>query len=410
MGRIKDEHYWTSHAHGINQITVKRVMDVDRIFDNMIRCTKCILPETFPDIELDENGVCNYCLNYKPTKVYGEEELEKVLDKYRDKGAKYDCLVPVSGGRDSAFVLYKIVKEYDMRTVAITIESWSTKEAIRNLKKMTQILNVKHVFLKDEKSLNKARQNRKQRFHAWLKKPSISLIIPIMTPADKTMNWQLYRYAKENEIPLVLGGNNVGNSSFEFEHFKTGFLGVFPDDRGIFTTTDRIKLAFLFGYEYMGNFRYLRWSSLEELVKGFLVYYFFGDLFRPKGVEMLGFYDYVYWNEREILSTITKELDWKGAPDTTATWRTDDRYSSLYNYLYYSLVGFTEHDEMYSKMIREGQISREEALKRCIADHIPRMPSLVDIFVELDVTKKQVDQVLEQYRAKLLSKTLRRKL
>ena len=135
--------------------------------------------------------------------------------------------------------------------------------------------------------------------------------------------------------------------------------------------------------------------------------YFFGDLFKPKDVKMVNLYDYVYWNENEILATITKELDWRGAPDTKSTWRIDDRYSSLYNYLYYKLVGFTEHDELLSKMIREGQISREEALKRCIEEQTPRLPSLADIFEELEITKEEVDEVLEQYSEKLLSKILK---
>ena len=85
----------------------------------------------------------------------------------------------------------KSLNAFEILTVAVTIESWSTKEAIRNLKRATEILGVKHVVLKDEKALKKADITRKQRFHAWLKNPSINLIIPIITPADKTMNWQL---------------------------------------------------------------------------------------------------------------------------------------------------------------------------------------------------------------------------
>ena len=53
--------------------------DIGKYFANMRRCTKCVLPETFPRIKYDENGVCNYCLNYESVKVLGEIELEKVL-------------------------------------------------------------------------------------------------------------------------------------------------------------------------------------------------------------------------------------------------------------------------------------------------------------------------------------------
>jgi len=368
----------------------------------MKRCTKCILPETFPKIVYDENGVCNYCLSYKSIKVYGEKSLLDIMNKFRNQGDKYDCIVPISGGRDSSFVLYNIVKKYKMRTLAVTIDfGFSTDEAINNMQSITKTLNIDHIILKDEKAINLAKQNFKNRFHAWLKKPSINLIIPMITSADKTQNLRLYKYAKDNDIHLLF----FGSGTFEQEHFKTGYLGVFPDEKGVYRFTDKIKLAFLFGFEFIKNYHYFQWSIFRELIYLFYQYYFGpSDINKPQDVSMIGFYDYVSWNEKEILSTITTELGWKGASDTTTTWRIDDRYSTLYNYIYYKLVGFTEHDELYSKMIREGQISRKDALKRCKADHIPRIPSLMDIFKELEVTKEEVDEALERYRTKLLKK------
>jgi len=61
------------------EMAVERGTDVEGIFESMRRCTRCILPETFPGIEFDEDGVCNYCLDYDPVKVYGEEAFEYVV-------------------------------------------------------------------------------------------------------------------------------------------------------------------------------------------------------------------------------------------------------------------------------------------------------------------------------------------
>ena len=88
------------------------------------------------------------------------------------------------------------------------------------------------------------------------------------------------------------------------------------------------------------------------------------------------------------------ELDWKKAPDCTATWRIDDKYSPLYNYLYYKMVGFTENDTLYSNMICEGPISRAEALKRCKSDNILRIPSLNRIVAELCITLNDLNKIL----------------
>jgi hypothetical protein len=377
-------------------------MGVAESFVNMRRCTKCILPETFPGIEFDENGICNYCLNYEPVKVYGEEAFEKVLDEYRNKGKEYDCLVPISGGRDSSFVLNQIVRKYKMRVLALTVDSGAiTPEGYRNIEKIMQVLNVGHVWIKDENHIGTAKRNLKIKFHAWLKKPSIHTIVPVLNAGDKTMNLRIFNYAKENGIPLVLGGNNIGNSSFEQEHFKTGFLGVFPDERGMYSTYNKIKLSFLLGLEYLKNHHNFHWSVLKEYMEGMYVY-FFESLWKPKGVTPLGFYDYIYWNEKEVVTTIRQELDWKGASDTTATWRVDDSTYPLIDYLYLRLVGFTEYDEHYSKLVREEQLSRGEALKRCFSHNAPRIPSLMKTLEELEVTKEQVDGTLEKYRVKLL--------
>jgi len=384
-------------------------LDFDDFFAGMRRCTRCILPETFPGIRFDEDGVCNYCLSYQPVQVFGEEALVEVLDSYRGKGKEYDCIVPISGGRDSSYVLHQMVKKYDMRVLALTVDSGAIMpEGYRNIERVTSALGVDHVWIKDEKQIETARKNTKIKFHAWLKKPSIHTIVPTLNAGDKTMNLRIYRYAKKHEIPLVVGGNNVGNSSFEQEHFKTGFLGVFPDERGMYSTYDRIKLSFLLGLEFFKNYHNYHWSVFKEYVTGAYVY-FFESMLRPKGVTPLGFYDYIYWNEKDVVSTVRNELGWEGVSDTPATWRIDDAAYPLIDYLYLRLVGFNEFDEFYSKLIREGQVSRDEGLKRCLMENRPRVPSLMRTFEELEVTKEQVDEVVDKYRVKLLKKILEKK-
>jgi hypothetical protein len=128
---------------------------------------------------------------------------------------------------------------------------------------------------------------------------------------------------------------------------------------------------------------------------------------KPRDVDTLGFYDYVYWREDQVVPTV-KRLGWAGASDTEATWRIDDVAYPLIDYIYLRLVGFNEFDEFYSKLIREGQISRGEALKRCMVEHAPRIPSIIKLLDELNVSKKQLDIVLEKYRSKILPKILKK--
>jgi len=379
--------------------------NINELFWDFKRCNRCILPETFPGIEFDERGVCNYCNNSEPMRVFGEEKLVEILAKYQNVGHEYDCVVPVSGGRDSSFVLHQIVKKHDQRALALTVDSgFLTEEGVRNIETMVNKLGVDHVWLRGSRErIQESRGNVRDKFHAWLNKPSINTIVPTLNAGDKTLNLRMYKYAKKHNIPLLLGGNNIGNSNFEQEHWKTGYLGVFPDDRGNYSRYDKVRLSCLFAHEYFSNSKNLKYSIFKEYFDGARVY-FFESLFKPSGVNSLGFYDYIYWNESEILRTISQDLDWKGASDdTTTTWRIDDWAYPLINYLYLNLVGFTEHVELYSKMIREEQIPRGEGLRRCLSDQRPRFEKIMIMFDELGVTKDDVDAVLSDYRVPLLT-------
>ncbi|MFC1917809.1 hypothetical protein ACFLXH_04055 [Chloroflexota bacterium] len=369
-------------------------------------CTNCILPESFPGIDFDDEGVCNYCRSQQPVKVLGDEKLAETLESYRNKGDKYDCVVPISGGRDSTYVLHQIVSKYKMRAIALTVDSgFILPEGIRNIEVVSKALDVPHVWLRDDDKIKISRRNTIIKFHGWLKKPSINTIIPVLNAGDKTMNLRMAHYAKQHNIPLVLGGNFIGNCSFEEEYWKRGFMGVFGNDRGAFTTGAKIKLIWLFALEFIRNSSNFKLPILREYITGGAIY-FFEKLFRPRGIDSLGFYDYIYWKEKDIMDTITP-LGWVGAADHTTTWRIDDSAYPLLNYMYNKLVGFTEHDEMYSRLIREHQMTRDDALKRVKADHESPWihgQRIITSLEELGATKEQLDKVLNTYRPVLMKK------
>jgi len=376
--------------------------DFDR---ELKRCTKCVLPETFPGISFDADGVCNYCRDYRKVEVRGEAALVDLLSKYRGKGREYDCIVPISGGRDSAYTLHQMVKKYCMRTLALTVDSGAIMpEGYRNIDRIVKALGVDHVWLKDDEHIKSAQRNTRIKFHAWMRKPSINTIVPVLNAGDKTMNLRMYSYAHEHGIPLVIGGNNIGNSSFEQEHFKTGFMGIFPDERGRYSTLDKLRLSMRFSWEFFRNTHNWHWSIFEEYLFGAFVY-FFESLQKPSDVLPVGFYDYIYWREEDTVPTV-KSIGWEGASDTAATWRVDDAAYPLIDYLYYTLTGFNEFDEYYSKLVREGQLTRERALERLETDRL-RIHSMRMSLKEFGVDEEEFDKVLSDYRGKLLKQILK---
>ena len=89
----------------------------------MKKCIKCGLPETYETIEFDNNGVCNICNqnHFKSGKVDWDSRkgmLNDLVEKYRGK-YEYDCILPFSGGKDSTFTLYYLMKEYGLKPLVI---------------------------------------------------------------------------------------------------------------------------------------------------------------------------------------------------------------------------------------------------------------------------------------------------
>jgi len=86
-------------------------------------------------------------------------------------------------------------------------------------------------------------------------------------------------------------------------------------------------------------------------------------------------FDYWRWDEEQINQTLDA-YEWERAPDTTTTWRIGDGTAAFYNYVYYTVAGFTEHDTFRSNQIRKGDLTREEALELVMEENARRYPNL----------------------------------
>ena len=87
-------------------------------------------------------------------------------------------------------------------------------------------------------------------------------------------------------------------------------------------------------------------------------------------------FDYWRWDEKVLEDTLDSEYDWERAPDTNTTWRIGDGTAAFYNYAYYTIAGFTEHDTFRSNQVREGDLTREEALRLVEEENTPRYQNL----------------------------------
>jgi glucosamine--fructose-6-phosphate aminotransferase (isomerizing) len=348
------------------------------------RCTKCLLTETMPFIKFDAEGVCNYCRNYKSrNKPRPKEELFKLVESYRRANGD-DCLVPFSGGRDSCYGLHLIVKELKMKPITYTYD-WGmvTDLGRRNISRMSAELGVENIIVADDIGLK--RQNIAKNLSAWLKSPHLGMM-SVLTAGDKHFFRHIETVKKQTGIGLNLWGVNP----LEVTHFKAGFLGVPPDfeeervySHGAMKQLRYQYLRFKAMLESPGYFNSSMWDTLSG------EYY---RSFAPK-TDYFHIFDYWRWDERKINDTLDT-YEWEHAPDTTTTWRIGDGTAAFYNYVYYTVAGFTEHDTFRSNQIREGDLTRKEALTLVMEENAPRYPNIKWYLDTLGMNFKDVVSVV----------------
>ena len=322
------------------------------------RCSRCVLPASFPGITFDEEGVCNYCRTHTMPEVKDKASLEKILAQYRGKG-KYDCVLMYSGGRDSSYAAYELVETYGMSPLLVTYD-WGlmTPYAYQNWEMTANKLDLDHYIIRP--NLRRTLSGIRKNVMAFLKKPRVHMF-PLFTGPDKSMDVEIARLTKKLGIPLAI---TSGGGGYEKTLFKMGFFGIYGG--GLMNT---IKLGTKIAFEFIRNPRYIN-SSVIIGFRNFFYYLFARQ--HKIDIEWVKFYHYIQWNEDEIVSTIKKKLDWISPPDTELTWRTDDGTAPFYNYLHYKLAGFTENDTLRSIQIREGDITRDQGLRMVLNDNEPR--------------------------------------
>ena len=350
------------------------------------RCTKCILPSNFPFITFDKDGVCNFCNNYKKKyKNFNKEQEKKIfeslLKNYKDHNYNNtSCIFPLSGGRDSCYGLYLAVKELGLKPITFTYD-WGlvTDLARRNTSRMCSALNVENIIFAD--NIEKKRSYIKKNVIAWLKKPHLGMV-NLFTAGDKHFYRYLDKIKKQNKIRLNIWSYNP----FELTHFKHGFLGIEPDFNNKKTYNQGILNQLKYHYKrlkvMMSNPSYFN-SSLFDTYQGE-----FSRSIR-KHYDYFYLFNYFQWNEDEVNRVLLNNFDWEKSTDTDSTWRIGDGAAPFYNYIYYTMKGFTEFDTFRSNQIREGHISREQALKSIEIENAPRYQSIkwfLDV-IDLDFDK-----------------------
>jgi len=342
-------------------------------------CTRCCLPETSEGITFDELGICTVCRSSEEKMhmdwAAREKELRRLLEHHKARaGQNYDCIVPISGGKDSTFQLHILTKVHGVKPLAVTFNhNWYTKTGWENLRNALEQFNVDHLLFTPSRSVvNK------------LARKSLPMIGDACWHCHMGVGAFPLQVAVRFRIPLIVWGESVS----EADGRATYLNGVIRYDRDYFTKISaRVEADALVDGEITSRDVYpFRLPSVEEVERAGVV-----------GVH-LG--DYLFWDEERQVEFIKREYGWK-----------DDRVEGTYkgyksvecvmagvhDYAKFVKRGFGRGTDHASADVRAGLLTREEAFE--LAKKADReRPEALDYY--LQITGMSEQEFLETLQAK----------
>lgn len=355
--------------------------------DDSQRCKTCVLPVT-TQVEFTD-GECAVCQENPDLAYYtpNAEVLDKCVSDLRErgKGKSYDCLVGVSGGRDSTYLLYRLVKKHHLRCLAAYYRTPFTPQTIEdNVKRMCALLDVPLV----EMSISRERHRKLARtfVQLWKEKPSPALASLSCAPC-KLVNREVFRLAKKEKIPtIVFGGNKYEAVPFLPSAMKTK-KEVDPDKNYRFM--NQVKRAFrLIGNGIGLLFKNISvWRYIPMGIQSSLMYINPHTAYlrmRYPNIKAIEFFHYSGWDEAECNQAL-EEVGWELPAGCNSKWKADCTFGEIKNYMFSSMMGATYLDAFLGNMVRAGILDRDEALQRLQTEGKLSMQRIEDACETMDL-------------------------
>jgi N-acetyl sugar amidotransferase len=330
---------------------------------------------TNPELFFDEKGVCNRCNEFKnrilPTWNYGkgrEDVLKNTIQKIKEVGKnnKYDCVIGLSGGFDSSYMLHMAVKEWGLRPLVIHIDScWDLPVATSNINKIIKKLGVQLM-------IEKINWEQMRDFQLALFKSGIS---SLDIPQDVAFITLVNQYAEKYRIKYLLNGGNM--STEVVTNPKSWCYGA----NDMVFVNDILKK---YGTIDMRGYPFLKSYFRKTL-----------DYFNPN--KIIGFkpLDYIPYVQKDAADLLMKEYDFE-------LYKQKHFESLLTKFLegYWYLKRFNAdiRKAQFSSLILTGQLSREDALKKLENDSLDEQ-EVKELFTQvagkLEITEEELQSYFE---------------
>ncbi|MAR07558.1 MAG: hypothetical protein CL862_10700, partial [Cyanobium sp. NAT70] len=318
-------------------------MDLEKpMFKDLITCVRCGYPETSENINFDELGLCKACRSSEQKMKISwdirEKNLKKIFQKYKEaSGDNYDCIVPISGGKDSAFQLYLLTEVYDLKPLAVTFShNWFTETGRYNLQNILEKTNVDHLEFTPKRGLvNK------------LARESLFKIGDACWHCHTGVEAFPLNIACKFKIPLLIYGESVAENSgkatyldnpeFSIDYFLKMSAKVKPDEMLCADISKKDLAPF-------------KSPSQEEI--------------EAVGLKRIFLGDFIFWDAERQTEFVRDYLDWK-EEEVEGTYK---QYKSVecimpgvHDYAKYIKRGFGRGTDFAMQDVRAGLMTIEEA-------------------------------------------------
>ncbi len=308
-------------------------------------CTRCVLPETFPTVGLDSEGVCRYCRTFQSTADQDEMRngyllrFEELL-KAKSRNGTHDIIVAYSGGKDSSYLLYLLKSRFNLRILAFTFDNgFMSNHASRNIRSMAENLGVDHLVFKPDFDLLKGifRLSIEQQPYS---PKSLERASAICTTCMLLVKAAILKTALEKRIPFIGYGWTPGQAPIQSSVMKTSAMLIRSSLKPLREMMEGI-----------GPGRAPVYFPSEEDLEN--------EKILPYNIHPLAFLAY---EESEIYGQILK-LGWSH-PDDTDPNSTNCLLNAFANHVHIRKHHFHPYAFEIAGLVRLGVMTRSEGLSR----------------------------------------------
>lgn len=340
------------------QLTKKRSLEL-----NYKICTRCIYDNSVPSISFDTDGICNYCkmvdnlkIEFNTGNKIGEENLNKIIEdiKHDGKGKKYDCIIGVSGGTDSSYLMYWAINK-GLKPLAVHYDNtFNTTIATTNIEKITTKLNIDlFTYVVNNKEIEDI-----YRAFFYANVPELD------ASTDLALAEVLYRAASKFKVKYILEGHSF------VEEGVTPLGKNYFDGKYIESIHKRFGKLKMKTYPLMTFSRFMQWTVLKRIKK-----------IRP--------YWYLNYNKEDAKKLLKEEFGW----EDYGGHHLENRLNAFSHSVYFpQKFDIDYRNNTLSAQVRNGKKRREDALK----EYYDEIPFIEDGLVEY--IKKRMNFSEDEYQ------------